>query len=111
MIKVVNQPEEDDAVTEIIVGVNKLHLQEEVSIRDVQVEQEKKESGEESEVEEEDHRNQTFYDASDELDEFEDNEEEPIQMLMRSGKVVEIPVKSNELVKRRRRQRQSLSRG
>ena len=79
-----------------------LKLLEEISICD-------KNPVNESSNEEEDHHEQIYYDASDELEEFE--EPEPIIVQLRNGKEVIIPREPSELQKRRRRERQTRTKG
>ena len=63
----------------------------------------------ESSNEEDDHNEQIYYDASDELEEYE--EQEPIVIQLRDGKEITIPGEPTELQKRRRCQRQTRTKG
>ena len=79
-----------------------LKLLEEISICD-------QDPVNESSNEEEDHHEQIYYDASDELEDFE--ELEPIVVQLRDGKEIIIPREPSELQKRRRRERQTRTKG
>ena len=75
---------------------------EEVSIVD-------KDLANKSTDDEDDPQGQVFYDASDELEDF--NEREPIIVQLRNRKEAFIPQEPTELQKQRRRQRQTQTKG
>ena len=79
-----------------------LKLLEEISICD-------EDPADESSSEEEDHHEQIYYDASDELEDYV--EQEPIIVQLRDGKEITIPREQSELQKRRRRERQTRTKG
>ncbi|KAI5070662.1 hypothetical protein GOP47_0015005 [Adiantum capillus-veneris] len=70
----------DDAITQLIIDISKLNIQEDISIRDVQAKQGQEDSDEESTIEKDNPKDQIFYDAFGELDEFEDDEKKPFPM-------------------------------
>ena len=75
---------------------------EEVSIRD-------KDPANESSDDEDNLQGQVFYDASDELEDYE--EPKPIIVQLRDRKEIAIPQEPTELQKWRRRQRQTQTKG
>ena len=90
--------------------LNKLAIKTEISVRDLSDVEVDEPLTEGSDIENEDRESQIFYDASDELDEFEETPE-PIAMKLRDGRFIELPTFSPEQQKRRRRQRQGRTRG
>ena len=87
-----NTNTEDQESTTNEIKPQDLKLCEEVSIHDIN-------QWSESSEEENDHRDQVYYDASDKLEDFE--EPDPIIVQLRDGKEITIPQESKELQKRR----------
>ena len=107
MVRVLHEEtkQEDDEQETITTTIEPwdLKLIEEISICD-------KDPTNESSNDEADHQEHVYYDASDELEEYE--EPEPIVVQLRDGKEVTIPRESTEFQKKKkRRQRQTRTQG
>ena len=102
MIRVLHdETKQEDDVQKLIEPKN-LKIIEEISICD-------KDPANESSNDEGDCQEQIYYDASDELEDYE--EPEPIVVQLRDGKEITIPRELTELQKRRRRQHQTRTKG
>ena len=96
------QKDDEQETTTTNIEPQDLKLMEEISICD-------KGPANESSDDEDNHQEHVFYDASDELEDYE--EPEPIIVQLRDGKEISIPREPIEMQKRRRHQRQTRTKG
>ena len=99
---------EHDPISEIEADLKAMNIREEISIHDnINIGNEGNES--DSTLEDEGPSDQLFYDASDELEDY--NEPDPMTIQLRDGKEIDIPNLLPNMQRRQRRTRQTRTKG